>query len=175
MDASKPRLCRRFFMLTISVTALTFYIGCSEGTDIKPLPTPGSKIIIAGGSVKVRSPIGFVTETPTKTEINNSRRHVDNIQISNTAIPIPPNTTWSLEVKPTGFVVKSDDVNRRDIWIIPKTTFGPDPPDDPDGEGKEDKDKTDPTDICLTINGGKPQKYPFKKRDRVQIDYVKDK
>ncbi len=176
MCTLKNSYSKKFLVFVVTLTALTFSFGCSKPVENKKFPFTGSKIIIVGGTVSVFSPFGFATETPTQAVISDSRRHVSEIRFPDGSfVPIPLNTKWALQIKPTLLKVGSDDPAGKVVTIQPKTSFDPnDPSDDPaDGEGKLDLDKTDPTTIDLTINGVQTS-YSFKKGERVKIDYPKD-
>src|SRR5947207_1024536 len=93
--------CARFLMFCMTLTGLTCYIGCVR--DLKtPFPSPGSKIIIVGGSVMVFSPIEFTSETLDQAVITNSRRKATKIHFPGSqSVQIPAGTPWQLEVQPT--------------------------------------------------------------------------
>jgi hypothetical protein len=164
-------------MFYLTLATLTCYIGCikddkkAHGKD--DTETPGSKIVISGGSVKVYSPIGFASEASNQAVITSSRRKATRVHFPGSQpVPIPANTPWQLEVS-TGLIVKRG-AHDGIVIIEPKTQFGTPPADDPDGdEGVEDAVPTDPTSISLTINNGTPQSYPFTKPDKIFIDFKK--
>ena len=177
MYTSKNPHSARSLVLVVSLFALTFCLGCpkveKQGTNI----TGGSKIVIVGGTVKVRSSVGFASETDKLAVISDSRRHVSLVRFPDKKeVQIPPNATWGLEVQPTGLTIGSlADTTRRVVSIQPRASFAHDTPDDAvDGEGKSDSDDTDPTGIVLTINGATQPSRPFKTGDRVEIEYPKD-
>lgn len=170
---------KRLLAFAVILSALMLSLGCGIDGGRKAYVTPGSKIVIVGGSVKVRSSVGFATETDKLAVISDSRRHVSLVRFPDkTEVPIPPNATWGLEIQPTGLTIGSlVDTTRRVVTIQPRasSSFAHDPPDDlGDGEGKSDSDDTPPTGIILTINGAIQPSRPFKTGDRVEIEYPKD-